>query len=114
MEGATRENGLKIIWKEWASIFGMMEEFTKVNIKMTRSTASEFTLGLMADATRGTGIVVSNTVSVLISCPRMKSRNLGSGKMASVLSGSIRSRFERSTSINWTTLSISTKMSQRR
>ena len=52
---ATKESGRIIIWKEWEYTSGTMAESMKANIKMIKSTGSEFTSGQMEDYTKVSG-----------------------------------------------------------
>ena len=97
MEGATKESGSKITWRVWVSTFGMMAEFTKVNTRMIKNTASASTPGLMAGATRATGTEVNSMAWALTTCQRTANRSSVCGRMASVLSGLTRIRYRQST-----------------
>lgn len=66
-------NGLKIIWKEWEYIFGMMVVFMQANIKTIRSMALESTPGLMEDAMKVIGFVENSTGWALTLYLRTKS-----------------------------------------
>jgi hypothetical protein len=66
MVAVMKVNGLKIIWKEWEFIFGMMAVFILASTKMIRSTALEFTRGQMAATMRDIGTEVSSMVSAHI------------------------------------------------
>lgn len=56
MEGGIRVNGWTIIWREWASTFGMMAECIRDSIKTIRNMGSESILGPIRDAMKDIGI----------------------------------------------------------
>lgn len=80
MAVAMRVSGLRTTWKAWEFTFGTMAECTKVNTKMTKSMASESTLGLIVVATKATGIKVNNMVSEPISFQKMVRPSLVFGR----------------------------------
>lgn len=62
MDDSIRANGSTIICMDPESTHGRMVESMKVTIRTIRSTDLEFTHGLTAVNTKGTGVVESNTV----------------------------------------------------
>lgn len=67
-----KENGSKITWKGWASIFGTMVACIKANIKTTKSMGLVFIAGQMAVVMRDTGLEGSSMVLVPIKCQKKK------------------------------------------
>lgn len=57
-----RGNGLKIIWKGWETMFGMMDVNTTDNIKMIKNMVLEFIPGSMVVFMKVIGIEVNNMV----------------------------------------------------
>lgn len=85
--GAMKENGLKTIWKVWESTFGTMAENMKANIRMIKSMATVFTLGLIRDVTWAIGIRENNMDSVLIQFQKILKLSSVFGKMEKELNG---------------------------
>jgi hypothetical protein len=67
-----KENGSKIIWKGWASIFGMMVACIKANIKMTKSMGLVYTVGQMVVVMRDIGLEGNSMVLALIKFQKKK------------------------------------------
>jgi hypothetical protein len=65
-----KESGLITTWRAWEYTFGMMVGCIKDNIKTTKNTVSECTLGQMEDAMRAIGLEENNMVLDLMSFPR--------------------------------------------
>ena len=72
MDDAMKENGSKITWKGWASIFGTMVACIKANIKTTKSMDLVYIAGQMAVVMRDTGLEGSSMVLVPIKCQKKK------------------------------------------
>jgi len=68
----TKESGLIITWRVWASTSGMMGECIKASTRTIRNMATAFTHGLMDVATKDIGLEVSSTAWVHISCQKKK------------------------------------------
>ena len=92
MDVDTKVNGLIIIWKAQASIFGMMVECTKASIKTIKNMDMEFTLGLMVAVTKDIGTEANNMVWVLTWFLKMEKLNMVFGRMASVSNGLTKDR----------------------
>jgi hypothetical protein len=105
----TKVNGWKITWRAWESTYGMMGVCTRASIKMTKNMDLAFIPGLMAAATRGTGIEANSMDSAPMWFPKTTKLNMVSGKTANVSSGLMRHRFRRLTTNSWNTLVSSTR-----
>jgi hypothetical protein len=66
----TKVNGLTIIWKAMAIMYGTMAENMKASIKMTKNMDSVYTLGLTVDVMRVTGGKVNSMALVHILFPK--------------------------------------------
>lgn len=99
---STKVNGSTTTWREWAFTFGTMEGCTRVSTRMTRSTDSVFTRGLIGAATRGTGTRASSMVLEPISSPRIAKLSSASGKMARESNGSMKAKSMLSTMVSST------------
>ena len=100
MAGNTKESGKIIICMEKENILGVMEEYTKDNMKMIKNLLifllnfivnncfffvreMEFIYGLMGKNTRVNGKTVNKTEEECINC-LMERKKLGSGKMVNI------------------------------
>jgi hypothetical protein len=87
MAVGTKANGLKITWRVWVSISGMMGVSIKVSTRTTKSTDLVFTPGQMVVTMKDIGTEASSMVSVLTLCRKKAKLSLDFGKMVREFSG---------------------------
>lgn len=107
MVDVTRANGLKIIWKAWATMFGTMDDSTTDNIKMIKNMVSECILGSMVAFMKDIGSEANNMVLEPISFQKTKKLNLVCGKMANELNGLMKNKCKQSIIMDWITHRVS-------
>jgi len=112
MVDVTKVNGLKIIWKAWVTMFGMMDVSTTDNIKMIRNMGLECILGSMAAFMKDIGSEANNMVLEPISFQKTKKLNLVFGKMENELNGSMKSKCKLLIIMEWITHKVSIMLTQ--
>ena len=90
-----KEIGLKIIWKIWVSILGLMVDVIWENTKMIRNMDMVFTNGLMEDSISVTGCA-ENNMDLEFTRPHRLTSNMDFGKKEKELNGLMRTKLLKS------------------